>query len=233
MRDLNISILLLLISVALSSCAPVYVPNARQTNLMEKQGEFHGAAHAGTNGGDIQLAYAMFDHVGIFGSTSFKTDEETGDTDQDYHKHRYGEFGAIYFHPIGNIGRFEALGGFGLGRAEAVDQYDVFGPNEVRAEGSYHKAFAQTNIGLETSAFETGVALRLAQITFSEFETSSMSLGEAESGTFFEPAAFARLGWKNVKIESQLGVATLLQDEVAFDYESLFFSIGLHFQIDS
>ncbi len=233
MWDVKLSVLLLATIVILASCAPVYVPNARQTNLMEEQGELHGAAHAGTNGGDIQLAYSMFDHVGIFGSASFKTDELTNDTEEDYHEHRYGELGAIYFHPIGEIGRFEALGGIGLGKAEAVDQYDVFGPNEVRAEGSYNKVFGQTNIGLETSVVETGLLLRLSQVTFSEFETSGMSLGETESGTFFEPAVFARLGWKNVKVESQLGVARLLQDEVAFDYEPLFFSIGLHFQIDS
>ena len=180
-----------------------------------------------------QLAYAVSDKFGFFGSGSLKSDEASGNSDTDFHEHRYGEMGAIYYRPFGDIGRFEALAGLGFGEAEAVDQYEVFGPQQVRATGLYNKFFTQANIGLETDPFETGLALRMGQVTFTEFETSNNSLQGSESGTFFEPAVFARLGWQNLKLESQLGIAGLLQDEVAFDYESLFFSVGLHFQLDT
>lgn len=228
-RILSVVLLLLICS----SCAPVYVPNARQTNMMSKKGELHASAQAGTNGGDLQVAYAVSDKFGLFGSGSFKSDEASGNSDSEFHEHRYGELGAIYYRPFGKIGRFEALAGVGFGEAEAVDQYEIFGPQQVRATGRYNKLFAQANIGLETEPFETGLALRMGQVTFNEFETSSTGLQESESGTFFEPAVFARLGWPNFKLESQLGMAGLLQDEVAFDYESLFFSVGLHFQLDT
>jgi len=227
------SILFVAILVLGSSCAPVYVPNARQTNMMSEKGELHASAQAGTNGGDLQLAYAVSDKFGLFGSGSFKSDKTSGNSDSDFHEHRYGELGAIYYRPFGNIGRFEALAGLGFGEAEAVDQYEIFGPQQVRATGRYNKFFTQANIGLETDPFETGLALRMGQVTFNEFETSNNSLQETESGTFFEPAVFARLGWQNFKLESQLGIAGLLQDEVAFDYESLFFSVGLHLQLDT
>jgi hypothetical protein len=201
--------------------------------MLSEKGELHASAHAGTSGGDIQLAYAMSGKFGVFGAGSFKADEASEDPDSDFHEHRYGEVGAIYYRPLGKVGRFEVLAGLGLGRAEGVDQYEVFSPQQIRATGNYNKLFTQANIGLETDPFEVGLALRLGQVTFTEFETNSASLKESESGTFFEPAIFARLGWKNVKLESQLGLAGLLQDEVAFDYESMFFSLGLHFQLDT
>jgi len=167
-----------------SSCAPVYVPNARQTNMMSKKGELHASAQAGSNGGDLQVAYAGSDKFGLFGSASFKSDEGSDNSDGDFHEHRYGEMGVVYYRPFGKIGRFEALAGFGFGQAEAVDQYEVFGPQQVRATGRYNKFFTQANIGLETDPFETGLALRLGQVTFTEFETSNTSLQESESGTF-------------------------------------------------
>jgi hypothetical protein len=93
--------------------------------------------------------------------------------------------------------------------------------------------FLQSNIGLETSWIETGLALRLAHVTFTEFETSSTTFSESESGTFFEPALFARLGWENVKIEGQVGTAGLFQDEqdVSFTYRPALISLGLHFTL--
>ncbi len=229
--------LLLLFTVPIillqSACAPVYVPNTRHTPLLDDKGEVHAAVHGGTNGADVQAAIAVSNSVGLVAAGSFGTNEGSGSLDADYHKHSYGELGLAYFKPFGKIGRFEALGGAGLGTAEAVNQYDFFGPQEVQATGNYRKYFVQGNLGVETGALEAGVALRLAQVVFTEFEASNVTHDQTESGTFFEPAAFARLGWKNIKLESQLGVSGLLQDEVAFDYETILFSLGIHFQFNA
>lgn len=210
--DRIIFLLWVLTLLLISGCASVYIPSAQHTHLMDKKGELHAAAHAGTNGADIQGAYAISDRMGLVAAASFGSSDEEG---EDFHKHSYIELGADYFRPIGKIGRYEALGGLGVGSAESVTQYNFFGPQEVQATGDYTKIFLQNNFGLETGPLETGLVLRLSHVVFTEFETSSMTYNESKAGTFFEPAIFARLGWKNVKIESQVGISGPLQESIA------------------
>jgi hypothetical protein len=193
---------------------------------MDKKGELHAAGYAGTNGVDIQGGYAISDRIGVIGAASFGSSEEES---EDFHEHSYIEIGGSYFKALGKIGRYEALAGLGVGSAESLTQYEFFGPQEVQATGDFTKIFVQNNFGLETGPLETGLVLRLGQVVFTEFETSSSRYEESESGTFFEPAIFARLGWKNVKIESQVGISSPLQESVAFDYRPLNVSLGLHF----
>lgn len=221
---------LLLIQTA---CAPVYVPNTRQTPLLDKKGELHAAVHTGTNGAHLQAAYAVSDRFGLVGGFSKSKNETEEDLSPDYHKHTLGELGVAYFRSLGRIGRLEALGGLGFGTAEAVDQYDFFGPQEVRAEGSYNNIFLQGNIGLETGVIETGVALRLNRVNFTQFETNSSTYNETEGAFFFEPALFGRLGWKNIKIEGQYGFSSPFDPEVAFDFQLWYFSLGIQFQINT
>lgn len=231
MRKLTISALFTIL-VVMEACAPVYIPSARHTHLLDKRGELNGAILTGTNGADLQGAYAVSSRVGVVAAASFGTNDEEGSLD--YHEHSYGELALEYFRPFGRIGRFEFLGGGGMGSATSVDNY-TFGSTDqqVQATGKYNKLFIQSNIGLETSWIETGVALRLGHVTFTEFETSSTIYRESESGTFFEPALFARMGGKNIKIEGQFGTTGLLQDEqdVAFDYRPLYFSIGMNLNL--
>lgn len=212
----------------ISGCASVYIPSAQHTHLMDKKGELHIAGHGGTNGGDIQGAYAVSDRMGVIAAASFGSSDEG-----DFHEHSFVEGGATYFRPLGKIGRYEVLAGLGVGSAEALTQYDFFGPQEIKATGDYTKVFLQNNFGLETGALETGLALRLGQVVFTEFETSSSRYDESENGTFFEPAIFARLGWKNIKLESQVGISKPLQESVAFDYRLINVSLGLHFWFDT
>lgn len=223
--------LLTVVLFSISGCASVYIPSAQHTHLMNKKGELHAAAYGGTNGTDIQGAYAISDRMGLVAAASFGSSDEEGD--DDYHKHSYIELGATYFRPLGNIGRYEALGGLGAGSSESVTQYNFFGPQKVQATGDYTKIFVQNNFGLETGPLETGLALRLSHVVFTEFETSGMTYNESEAGTFFEPAIFARLGWKNVKVETQVGVLGPLQESVAFDYRVLNISLGLNFWINT
>ncbi|NGP88508.1 hypothetical protein [Fodinibius halophilus] len=215
-----------------SGCASVYVPSAQHTNLMNEKGELHAAAHAGVNGGDIQAGYAVSDNFGIIGAASFGSSEEEGTAD-DFHEHSYAEIGGTYFRPIGTKGRYEVMAGVGAGSAESVTQYNFFGPQQVKATGDYTKVFLQNNIGVETGILEAGVAIRLGHVIFRKFETSNTTYEESERGTFFEPSAFARLGWKNVKFETQVGVAGPLQDDIAFDYRTLLFSLGIHLQFNT
>lgn len=230
--------LIMVLLLVTAGCAPVYTPSARHTHLLDEKGEASAAVYTGTNGVDIQGAYAFSDHWGMLGAASFgKQEDDDGNKnslDSDYHKHAYGELGATYFTKIGKIGRFEGLAGFGLGSGESVNNYKVLSSQELKATGSYNKAFLQGNIGLETGIVETGLALRLSQVSFSDFEVSGTSYDNGlSSGTFVEPAAFARLGWELVKLELQLGFNAPLQDDLRYDYDGISASLGLQFNFNT
>jgi len=217
----------------LAGCAPVYIPSAQQTHLLDKKGETSFAVYTGINGVDVQAAYAFSDDFGAQAAGSFGKHEEKGNND--YQSHKYGEVGLQYYHGFGN-GRFELMGGFGFGSATAVDNFDFFEtPNQIKATGKYNKYYLQPNIGVESGIFEGGLALRLGHVVFTEFETNSSRYTQNKSATFFEPALFARLGWKNIKIEGQLGFSRPLNgdSDVGFDYEPAIFSLGLHLNFDT
>lgn len=220
-----------IVFMLISACAPVYVPSSQQTHLMNKKGELHLATHGGTNGVDLQGAYAVSDHIGVIGAVSYGSEGEEGGSD--YHKHKYGEFGISYFKPLGGIGRYEAMAGMGFGATEVVDHYVFLGPDEIKAKGEYNKIFIQNNIGLETGILETGLAFRLGHVTFNRFETTGTIHDKPVRGTFFEPAFFARLGWKNVKIESQVGYSRPFQENVDFTYKALMLTLGVHLQFNT
>lgn len=217
--------------ITAAGCAPVYVPNARHTNLMDKRGEASASGYAGVNGTDIQLAYAVSDDIGLLAAGSFGENESK--TSDDYHKHKYGELGMQYQQDFG-IGRVEVIGGFGKGSATSVDTYEFITESEVQATGQYNKLFLQPNIGLETNLLDAGLALRLGHVIFTEFETSSDRYTENQQSTFFEPAVFARMGWKNVKLEAQVGATKSLQHEteVAFDYILPYMSMGIRLNMN-
>lgn len=223
--------LILLFTVA--GCAPVYIPSARQTHLLNEKGEASAAVYSGTNGTDAQLAYAVSDHFGVIGATSFDWGNGS-ESDGDYHEHWYGEAGLQYQTALGQVGRFEFMGGAGTGSATSRDVYSFNNTqNEVRATGKFNKLFVQSNIGLESKVIETGLAMRLGHVMYNEFETSRSRYATDLKATFFEPALFARLGWEEVKIEGQIGYSRPLSSEndIGFEYQPFFLTLGAHLNL--
>ncbi len=221
----------LMVALIAAGCAPVYVPSARHTHQLNEKGEASLSSYSGTNGADVQLAYAVTDNIGILGAVSIARDDED---DEDFHKHTYGEIGVQYYDNIGGIGRFEFMSGFGRGSASALGTYNsIFNDtsSEIRATGKYGKFFVQPNIGLETDVVDAGLSFRFGHVIFTEFETSSATYDENESGTFFEPGLFVRLGWQTVKLEGQIGYS-MPTNQVAFDYKSFFLSLGFQMKLN-
>ncbi len=213
--------------VMMSACAPVYVPTAKHTPMLEEKGEMDLALQGGTNGFDVQGAYAITDKLGVIGAVS-ASDTEGSSSNSD-HKHFVVEGGLDYFKKLGERGRFEAIGGLGFGTSEAKGEYNFQGTQTLTAKGSFSKYFLQSNIGLETKAADVGLALRMTQMVFSKFETSGTTYNDTKTGTFFEPSIFARLGWKKLKIETQLGFSAPFQQNLDFQYEPFTLSLGVRY----
>ncbi len=217
----------LIIFAMMSACAPVYVPTAKHTHFLDSEDEADIAVYTGLNGFDAQGAYALTPKLGVVGGISASNRE--GSSSSSDHQHIAIEVGAEYFKKLGKNGRFEALAGLGFGTSEAKEHYDFYGPQKVNAKGSFSNYFLQSNIGLETRAFDLGLAVRMNQIVFSKFETSSTTYNNTKAGTFFEPSIFARLGWEKLKVETQIGFSVPLQQDLEFQYEPLTFSLGIRY----
>lgn len=209
------------------------MPSAHQTPLLNKKGEVSAGVYSGTNGTDIQLAYAASDHIGVLAAGSFYHSDRAGSTEG--HGHSYGELGVQYHRALGRVGRLELMTGMGTGSAYSNGTYSFANTtSSVKATGDYNKIFIQSNIGLETEVIDLGVSSRFGHAMYSQFETDETVFNERRSATFWEPSLFTRLGWKGIKLEVQLGSSVPMKEEaqVEFDYQPFFFTIGLNINLD-
>lgn len=209
----------LLINMVLSACSPLYIPSAKHTHFLDTEGEANVAAYSGTNGFDIQGAYAITPKLGVV--TAISAANKTDSSSNTEHQHFAIEAGVDYYKKLGDKGRFEALAGLGFGNAEAV--------KTITTKGSFSNFFLQSNIGFESRALDVGLAMRMNQVVFYKFETSNTTSNNSEAATFFEPSLFARLGWERLKLEVQMGLATPLQRDINFQYESLTVALGIRY----
>lgn len=203
-------------TVTFTGCTTLYVPSPNQTHMMKEQGEIHFNLNGGAHGGNLQAAYALTDQYGIVASISGrKSDGNNGSVDEE---HNYGEIGINYF-------------GFGTDRVSGEFTTGLgFGEGERgTSSGEYIKPFIQMNAAFTSGMFDTGVSLRTAYVSFTELNVTNDRPGD--SSVFFEPAVFARMGFRNIKLESQLGIAYPLSDsgQFAFGYEPIRMSVGLKF----
>lgn len=187
---------------------------------MTEKGEVHLAAAAGAHGFGLQAGYAITDRIGIVGGASGR---ETENSDGEITEtHEFAEIGLNYFGFKAGPARGEITVGFGGGSGESGS-----------AHGEYIKPYLQFNTAVTSQMFDTGVSLRTAYVRFTELEVSNNR--PRESSLFFEPAVFVRMGYRNIKLESQLGVAYPLADasDIAFGYEALRMSLGLKFHFNT
>lgn len=188
--------------------------------MMAEKGEIHLAASGGAHGFGLQAGYAVTDRIGIVGGVSGR---ETENSDGEITEtHEYAEIGINYFGFEAGPTKGEITAGFGGGSGERGD-----------SRGDYIKPYLQFNTAVTSRMFDTGVSLRTAYVSFTELEVSNDRPGK--SSVFFEPAVFVRMGYRNVKLESQLGLAYPLSDsgEFAFGYEPVRMSLGLKFHFNT
>jgi hypothetical protein len=223
---LIIRISFFLMLVFFISCAPVYIPNTVNAPLFSGKGEFNLGAHTGTNGIDIQTAYAFTDHLGIMINGSFMTN----DTSQygDHHKHTFGELGLGYYNKLGSVFRVETFAGFGMGRASAYDSFFFIVPQAIIADGHYSRIFVQTSIGASTDFFDGGLTLRGCYVNFYKYTYGGTDFSHKDDDFFFEPVLFARIGWKYIKFQTQFGLSVPMNDNL-INYQPFMMSFGLHF----
>jgi hypothetical protein len=232
-------LLFISVTIAISACAPVYVPNMRNSPLFRKAGEFQGSAQFG-NGLDAQAAVAVTNHIGVIGNfsfadhTSYNTTNNPNNND-DYHKHKLLEGGIGYYQNDGNW-CFEVFAGYGKGEGSSYADYEFWGTTTARSTGKYERYFIQPAFGFNKKVFHFSVIPRISVVNFTEFTSDAVPtpvrLGN-DPKVFFEPAFMGRVNLmdNHMFFCFQAGFAVPAATSVYFEYRWFQLSTGIGFRI--
>lgn len=226
--------LLLLGLFALSSCAPAYLSNSRNTPLFGEAGEFAGAVVLGS-GAEAQLAGSVTDHIALMANGAFAFKQ--------YNEPEYSKDYSFFEGGLGFFGRSKALrwevfGGYGLGQGNSYESYYFFqtGTQAVVTRGKYQRAFLQPSFGTNNKKFNLIFAPRFSFVQFTEFSTedpivatSLMTVKPAEGFHFvFEPSLVTRFHLAgNLYGFFQLNLNAAVPNDPIFTYQSLTAAVGI------
>ena len=225
------------IALLISSCAPVYVPNARNAPLFTKAGEFQGNIQFG-NGIDAQGAIAVTNHIGLMGNFSY-ADNKSPDPDDfdDYHRHKFFEGGIGYFE---NEGKwcYEVFAGYGRGEGSSYDTYDFWGTSgdPIKSTGKFERYFIQPAFGLNKKVMHVAFVPRIALVDFNEFTSDddpvAPYIANDDPKVFFEPAVIGKVNLMNnhMFFTFQAGFSIPISKPY-YEYRPFYVSTGIGFRI--
>lgn len=204
------------------SCSPAYIPNVVNTPLLSNKGEVQAAVHVGVSGVDPQFAYALTDQIGLMLNGSFL--QQKNNSTNTYYKYKFTELGVGYYSKIGDNGRFETFGGFGLGniKTNSTNSFLTDGTvGNISTRALSYRAFIQPTIGLSYAIFDGSFTTRLVMVNISE-----KSL--LKTDYFAEPTFTVKLGYKYVKYIFQFGLSIPLYPSYRpFKHQVFIFSVGM------
>lgn len=231
-----VTLLLGVLLLMVTGCAPVYVPNAVHTPMLEERGDVQVGGGLGAFGGltgfDLQAAYAVTDNVGV--SADFAHGQEQ-ESDPDFHRHRFGEVGVGYFNDISSVAQFEVYGGYGRGQAESEDTYTFITTETIRAKGRYDRIFVQPALQVQGGPLHLYGAARLVRVNFHEFgSTDTETVSDIQPVYLNEMAVGIGLGTGSFRVELQPGISAPLSDleDIDFDTQSVWISLGAEFRFN-
>jgi hypothetical protein len=223
-------IAVVLVSVIMSSCAPLYFPSSRNAALFRGAGEVQGSVHVGT-GLDAQAAVSVTNHIGLMGGYNHVSRNTADNTDDDYIKHRSWEGAIGYYENTGKI-CYEIFGGYGKGEGESNG--DFFEVDNTFGKGTYSKFFIQPSVGTNNHIFNWIVTARVSHVDFDEIsyfdsqQPSTLTIKRPDPVLFIEPSFTGRVFFGKSPIYSQFqaGFSYTTQGNPGFDYEPFHFAIG-------
>jgi hypothetical protein len=230
-------ICLIILSLLLTSCAPIYIPNNINTPLLSRKNEATINLAAGQNGADCQLSYAVSDNIGVLLNGSYLLSDKkgnSGNNDTYQQKQNYIEAAVGSFGEITENAVVETYLGIGYGKSASSDSYLFDDSKKIYGEGEFYKIFLQTDIGMKGKFFEGGIALRSAYIKFDKISYESNYPADKKfDSIFLEPAVFMRVGSPNFKIQTQVGFSSKLSRKDFLMYEPLILSIGFIIRLNT
>jgi len=183
--------------------------------MLTNKNEVQAAIHAGVSGFDPQIAWAPTNHLGVMVNASFRN--STSDSTDNYHKHKFFEFGAGYYTAFGERFKFETFGGAGFGKISALYENDLW---ISTSQVDIVRYFVQPTVGVTSKAIDFGVSTRLALVNIKQEDVGT-------SGLMLEPVATLKLGWDYLKIVGKVGFSAPMTKDIKFKYQPFLFSVGL------
>lgn len=208
-----------------SGCTPAYIPNIVNSPNFSNKGEFQSTVALGTHHSDLQFGYAATDHIGILLNGSFGSSD--ADTSLNFHQHGFGEFGLGYYTTLSKITRFELFGGLGGGTIKARFENDFYRDN---VNASFTRVFFQPGIGIATDVFDGSFTTRMVLVKMNLYQDNLNNTFNTSLAPYIEPVITAKIGYKYIKLFSQLGFSIPLKQNLDYNHQLLIASFGLHFK---
>jgi hypothetical protein len=220
---------ILLVLIVFTSCAPVYVPNIRNSPMFTKGQEFQFSGQLG-NGLDGQVAYSITNHFGILANYNYINNKpsNTSNTDDNYLTHKFFEGGVGYFENKDNM-FFEIFGGYGKG--EGFSSGNFYGVTD--AKGKYDRFFIQPGFGFNRKMVHVSFVPRISMVDFKEYTSGSTTLVVNEDPQFFfEPGVVTRVNTSNNRFffTFQGGASISFNTNLYFDHRPFQFGTGIGFR---
>lgn len=223
---------ILLLVLILSSCAPVYIPNSRNSPMFQKGGEFQGSVSFG-NGIEAQTAVSLTNHFGIMANYLYLNQNAADNNNaEDYRHHEFFEGGIGYFENQEKM-FFEIFAGYGSGKGSGKNGFTI-SSQTLYAEGKYNRYFLQPAFGFNKKSMHISFVPRFSMVDFTEFTESGISYPIDEQPVFFiEPAFIGRVNFANNRIffTFQTGFSVPVNSNRYFDYRAFQMSGGLGFRL--
>lgn len=218
-----------LLITCFTACTPLYVPNSRNAPMMSQQGEIQGQVTTGSDEMGIQGAYAISDDwvaTGNFSATNKRNVE-----DQNYRKSTFASVGGGYYGKLGESGRFELLGEYGLAYTEAFqDDIGVIAGNIIR--GNFNRAALQGDIGFVSKYAEALLSIRGSYVhALQLYDNSRQNINGFRNVLFAEPSVIVRAGIPEAKIFAEVGMALPMKDPV-YEWSLMTFNVGLQVRLN-
>lgn len=206
MSRLSLAVLCIVSAVA---CAPVYIPASANIPLLQKARDIHIAGNGGTQGAQLNGAFAITDHIAARGTLQLNATSEG-----DYY--RSGTLGVGYFwagmpaelaegeFPSGFRASVNLDTGGALARGSSTLTINDT-PSTVHYSGRLLRTTLQADLGWEWRYFAIGVAARASHINFLH-DAQSQNAGEVANFILAEPVLFLRAGRQPIQLEAQLGI---------------------------
>jgi len=121
---------------------------------------------------------------------------------------------------MGEHGRLELLGGYGMGNVDAHFKGVIF---DYYTKTTIKRIFIQPSIGNVSDVFEIAFTPRLV---FVHVKSPLDTLNTYPTDPFLEPTLTLKVGWKYIKFVTQFGISLPLVKYTYYINEPIMFSIG-------
>ncbi|MGK7389173.1 MAG: hypothetical protein ACNS60_02440 [Candidatus Cyclobacteriaceae bacterium M2_1C_046] len=226
-RELVIVTVILLL---FTHCAPVYTPNTRNIPDLDKPGELKLTGMFSTSGFGLNSNILVTDHLGLMinGSVINQGDEKT----ERSREHTFGEVGVGFHHKIG-IANFALYINHGYGKSLATEVDTALFINTYFAKGIYSRTSIQPSFSFVRKVLIPAFAIRISRVHFSEYYEETTSSFTSETGYFFEPAFQLGMHQGPYEFDVQLGISLAFEhDEINFNYVPIIAAIGLAYRFN-